>query len=89
MCRPLYILLAMVAAAPLSGCGWVPPPRLHSPGPAFFQRQQAAQFDPYPEEDVGPQVVGGRPQGFEEPPPEPLRARRVPQWMQWGPRPAY
>jgi hypothetical protein len=37
------------------------------------QKSKAAEFDPYPLNDIGPSVVGGRPPGFFNPLPEPRR----------------
>jgi hypothetical protein len=37
------------------------------------QKAKAADFDPYPLNDIGPSVVGGRPPGFFNPLPEPRR----------------
>lgn len=34
------------------------------------QKARAVYFDPYPLNDIGPEVVGGRPRGFESPLPE-------------------
>ena len=62
------------------GCRGVTPPRLAHPGPAEFQRAEAQQFDPYPENEPGPEVVGSRPREYEKPPAEVLRAR----WLPWN-----
>jgi hypothetical protein len=37
------------------------------------QKFRAASFDPYPLNDIGPEVVGGRPRGFWNPLPEASR----------------
>lgn len=37
------------------------------------QKYRAASFDPYPLNDIGPEVVGGRPRGFWNPLPEATR----------------
>ncbi len=37
------------------------------------QKQRAVYFDPYPMNDIGPEVVGGRPRGFQNPLPEARR----------------
>jgi hypothetical protein len=34
------------------------------------QKARAVYFDPYPLNDIGPEVVGGRPRGFQNPLPE-------------------
>jgi hypothetical protein len=38
------------------------------------QKAKAADFDPFPLNDIGPPVMGGRPRGFMDPLPEPKRA---------------
>jgi hypothetical protein len=50
-------------------------PRLESPGTAGFQRHNAEQFDPYPQNDMGPPIVGGRPPDYAVPRPAVERAR--------------
>jgi hypothetical protein len=45
------------------------------PGPAAYQRQQAIRHDPYVLNDVGPEVVGGRPREYMIPVNEVDRAR--------------
>jgi hypothetical protein len=45
------------------------------PGPAAYQRAQAIQHDPYVLNDVGPEVVGGRPREYQIPLNEVERAR--------------
>jgi hypothetical protein len=45
------------------------------PGPAAYQRAQAIQHDPYVLNDVGPEVVGGRPREYMIPVNEVERAR--------------
>src|SRR6188474_217017 len=45
------------------------------PGPAAYQRAQAIHHDPYVLNDVGPEVVGGRPREYMIPVNEVDRAR--------------
>ncbi len=63
-------------------------PQLYHPGPAGYQRSNAQQFDPYPQNDVGPEIVGGRPLDFQKPPDELQRARQQQPLGPWhgGPR---
>jgi hypothetical protein len=42
-------------------------PNFLNPGPAAYQRAEAIQHDPYPLDDVGPEVVGGRPREYQIP----------------------
>ncbi len=46
-------------------------PNWGAPGTIGAQRSRAVLFDPYPNNDVGPPIVSGRPLGFERPLPEP------------------
>jgi hypothetical protein len=41
-------------------------PDFSHPGPAAYQRAQAIQHDPYPLNDVGPEIVGGRPLAYQQ-----------------------
>jgi hypothetical protein len=46
------------------------------------------RFDPYPQTDVGPEVVGARPRNFENPRPEATRGRwweplSFKRWIPW------
>jgi hypothetical protein len=50
------------------------PDFLH-PGWANQQRRDAIEHDPYPLNDVGPEVVGGRPREYQQPVREVERAR--------------
>ncbi|MCA9259815.1 MAG: hypothetical protein KDA61_11475 [Planctomycetales bacterium] len=51
-------------------------PHLNHPGPAPYQRGNAIEFDPYPQNDVGPEIVGGRPREYDKPLDEVRRARQ-------------
>jgi hypothetical protein len=42
------------------------------------QQYHAVMHDPWVDNDAGPEVVGGRPRGFQKPLPEPVRNR----WLQ-------
>ncbi len=41
------------------------------------QKARAVVHDPYPLNDIGPEVVGGRPREFYNPQPEPVRQHNV------------
>jgi hypothetical protein len=76
MLRPLVALLVVLVGM-LAGCSpTLQKPRLMSPGPAEYQRANAIQFDPYPQNDMGPPIDGGRPPGYAKPPNEVERARQ-------------
>lgn len=71
--RP-FILFALLAVA---GCSYtIRKPNWAHPGPAPYQRGNATQFDPYPQNDMAPPIVGGRPAGYAKPPSEVERARQ-------------
>lgn len=50
-------------------------PNLFHPGSTGPQRYDAVFHDPYPLDDVGPEVVGGRPREYQRPVPEVTRGR--------------
>ncbi len=75
---------------PLSACSSaVRRPQLLHPGPAPFQRHNATQVDPYPQNDMGPPIVGGRPIDFMKPPNEVERARQFRSLGSWRTGPLY
>lgn len=53
-------------------------PNFAHPGPAGAQRAEAIYHDPYPLNDVGPEVVGGRPLAYQQSLNEVDRARLTP-----------
>jgi hypothetical protein len=59
----------------LAGCASVARPSLAHPGSAPVQQSRAVRFDPYPENEPGPALVGVRPREYEKPIAEPSRAR--------------
>lgn len=65
----LGLVLIGVTGGCMSGPRW-----LH-PGPAAYQQDKAARFDPYPDNDIGPALVGVRPRDYDKPLAEPGRAR--------------
>ena len=67
VCR---LLVATLLAWPIAGCASVSRPSWLNPGPAPVQQSRAQQFDPYPENEPGPQIVGARPREYEKPVPE-------------------
>ena len=75
----LLLLVAVVAAA-VVGCRSVSPPNWFHPGPAANQQSRAERYDPYPESEPAPEIIGGRPREYQKALPEPSRAR----WMPWG-----
>lgn len=70
-------LLLALAVAPLlsGGCRSNGQHVFHAPGTIQQQRLRATIHDPYPDQDLGPEVVGGRPREYQQPLPEPVRNR--------------
>jgi hypothetical protein len=53
-------------------------PRQGPPGTIGVQRERAVLHDPFPSNDLGPPIVGGRPLGFETPQSEPTSIQASP-----------
>jgi hypothetical protein len=53
-------------------------------GSVEIQKARAVYFDPYPLNDIGPEVVGGRPRGFMNPLPEAHRNELKNPWAGYG-----
>jgi hypothetical protein len=79
-----FVLAATVLVVCLSGCAGLQRPSWLRPGPAPYQQRMAERFDPYPDNQMGPPVQGGRPRDYEISSPEPARAR----WPVPGVRPS-
>jgi hypothetical protein len=64
------------------GCSHTAGPCWLHPGAAKTQQNRALRYDPYPENEPGPTMVGVRPREYQKPPPETSRAR----WQlgNWG-----
>jgi len=69
------ILGCLLVAAASTGCGGGAASAFLNPPSEDQQRATAQRFDPYPENDTGPAILGGRPLGYREPIAEPSRAR--------------
>jgi hypothetical protein len=74
------ILTTTMLLAGVAGCRSTGPSDWLHPGPAAYQQSQAERFDPYPENELGPPIVGSRPREYQKPPAEPTRAR----WLPWN-----
>jgi hypothetical protein len=75
-----WLLVVGIVAANSAGCTpeanrYIRFPNLLHPGWAGQQRAEAIEHDPYPLDDVGPEVVGGRPREYQRPLNEVERAR--------------
>jgi hypothetical protein len=64
--RNLALMLTTLCVA---GCQspYIRMPNFAHPGTAAQQRADAERFDPYPDPEAGPPVVGGRPLGYTRP----------------------
>lgn len=74
----VFVVLCCAGCSP-EARNYIRFPDLTHPGTASYQRGQAVQHDPYPLNDIGPEVVGGRPLSYQQSLTEPTRARLVPQ----------
>ena len=64
--------LALIVPLVASGCGPLfGTPQIWPPAPESVQINRAKKFDPFPDPSIGPPVIGGRPQGFLDPRPDP------------------
>src|SRR5947209_10951684 len=68
-------LLGLCLGAAGSGCSSnLGRPNWADPGPVAYQQHQALRYDPFPQDDLGPPIVGGRPREYDRPrEPSPLR----------------
>jgi hypothetical protein len=74
--RNIRWLTIIALAAASSGCtGLTRTYNYWQPGDARHQRSIAIAHDPYPLDDVGPEIIGGRPPSFDKSMPEVERAR--------------
>jgi hypothetical protein len=83
--------LVMISALCLGtfGCAGVSRPSWLYPGNSNVQQERARQYDPYPETEVGPAVVGGRPRSYEKPTAEVQRMQppistSASGWLPWN-----
>jgi hypothetical protein len=54
-------------------CGCLAPPNVVHPGSVDYQQARARIFEPYPENEPGPPIVGARPREYQNPVAEPDR----------------
>jgi len=82
MTRPRSFGLGLVLLLGISGCKSLAEPNWLHPGSDPAQRCRALRYDPYPENDAGPAVVGSRPREYQKELPETSRSR----WFlgNWG-----
>ena len=77
----LWGVAVVLAVTPLAGCRghqfWSPP------GPMKQQQANAVVHDPFPDNDIAPYEAASRPPSYQQPLPEPVRNRIVPDHMPW------
>jgi hypothetical protein len=67
------LLIVGLLLLPAAGCRSLQGPDLFEPGDLLTQRYRAIEHDPYPSNDLGPEVVGGRPRDYDRELPSPVR----------------
>jgi len=66
--RGILSLIALSAVLPICcGCRCLATPDLSHPGTEAHQQARAQVFEPYPENEPGPPVVGARPREYQDP----------------------
>ncbi len=82
--RRISCLLLAAALLAIVGCGpFFGLPSICEPGSESQKLADAKKFDPYPDPNMGPAVVGGRPEGFMHPRPDPdITKLPLPPWAQ-------
>ena len=69
------LLLAALGGTMITGCQSIATPTLYPPGTVQQQQFNAQRFDPFPEPDTAPEIVGARGREYSKPVAEPSRAR--------------
>jgi hypothetical protein len=75
------VVLGTAFLAGIVGCRNLARPSVLHSGSAPQQQRRAQEFDPYPENDAGPTVLGSRPLGYKHPRSEVDRAQHDLQWL--------
>ena len=75
-------ITALCAGLMLTGC-MTQPTNVYAPGTIEMQRRRAIRLDPYPDQDIAPEIVGGRPREYDKDRSETNRAKLLREaW--WG-----
>jgi hypothetical protein len=74
MARGAGLAVVAVLLAVNAGCG-LSRPRWLFPGTVNRQQDRAVAHDPYPDNQLGPEVVGGRPREYQLGVPTPVRSQ--------------
>jgi hypothetical protein len=72
--RWILSMIALSAVLPAC-CGCLAVPNLSHPGTEAHQQARAQVFEPYPENEPGPPIVGARPREYQDPRAEVLRVQ--------------
>lgn len=82
--RGLLYLFALLVLLP-AGCGYkgLALPNVVHPGTEAHQQDRARIFEPYPENEPGPPIVGGRPREYQNPVAEVDRLSRPGDVIAW------
>jgi hypothetical protein len=62
-----FAVASLLCVGLLAGCKSTATPNLSKPGDAKSQQKTAAKYDPYPSPDLGMDMSGTRPRGYERP----------------------
>lgn len=81
----MRLLVATVVLSSLAsiGCRGYRTPFNTPAGTFRQQRFEAVAHDPYPQDDLGPEVVGGRPRDYQKPVAEPVRDKMYREKRHW------
>ncbi|MFI4875261.1 MAG: hypothetical protein ACIALR_07985 [Blastopirellula sp. JB062] len=72
--RPQTLAVFTIWAVSLgAGCWPLQRTQLFNPGTMQQQQQRAMAYDPYADNDAGPEVLGGRPRDYDRPPAEAVK----------------
>tara|TARA_R110002073_G_scaffold176633_3_gene334346 strand:+ start:17630 stop:17956 length:327 start_codon:yes stop_codon:yes gene_type:complete len=74
----LGVSLLFLCFAGCRGGGWLPPA-----GTMNQQQANAIVHDPFPQNDIAPYEAASRPPSYQQPLPEPVRNRLIPDAMPW------
>lgn len=78
-----FLAIVLAVACTQIGCRNCRTPFNTAPGTSKQQRFEAVAHDPYPEDDLGPECVGGRPRDYQKPLAEPVRDRMYKERRYW------
>ena len=70
------MICAAIFLVSLTGCALRPD--FGPPGTIYEQRARAVLNDPFPAVDLGPEIVGGRPRGYDTPLAQPTNIQASP-----------